>query len=224
VQLSKKSIEKDLEKVHRQLTEKTKYKKPTGIDKDITKEPKLKTKPVDKSVSKKNDFFENGIPKFDFSGSKNDKKTAEDKAIVKKSEKPVDPIKNDDVTVKVNSDKKKKEESVISEMPVISIPSDKKEEPQVTATKEDGKPIEAKPAPAVTDSKPTREKTEPEKKPVKEKPSEDKLPASDDKPVKDKAINDKPTKEKPPEVKQKPKQDKKADMGWGRDKKKRLSK
>ncbi|MCP4705325.1 MAG: dicarboxylate/amino acid:cation symporter, partial [candidate division Zixibacteria bacterium] len=46
VQLSKKSIEKDLEKVHRQLTEKTKYKKPTGIDKDITKEPKLKTKPV----------------------------------------------------------------------------------------------------------------------------------------------------------------------------------
>ncbi len=231
VQLSKKTIEQDLEKVHRQLSEKTRSKKPTVVSKDIIQEPKARPKSIDKTDSPKSEFFENGIPKFNFF---DDGKTTKDKPVEKKSDPTVDSKKSKDMAIKDNSVDKSQKKPIVSEIPVISIPSEKAEKSQDDVIVEKKKPIVIntalqdksievieKPKEKPAEQKPVKEKTSSsEKKKIEEKPEKKPVEKAEKKPVEKPEV--KP--QKKDLSKSETKQDKKADMGWGRDKKKRLSK
>jgi len=114
--LSKKAIEEDLERVQRQLSEKGRSKKPIDPGKDLTREPKPETKPIDKTDSYKGDFFSEGIPKFNFF--------------------------DDDKTTKESSDEKSHEEPIVSQIPVVSIPSSNDKKPQDDIVGDEEKPTE----------------------------------------------------------------------------------
>ncbi len=227
VQLSKKTIEQDLEKVHRQLSENARSKQPTLAPKDITQEPKSGAKPIDKTNLSRNEFFQNGIPKFNFFDDKN---TAKNKPVEKKSDPTVDSKKSEGIIIKNNSDDKNQNKPIVSEIPVITIPSEKKEKSQDNAIVEQKKPI------VINTARPDKSVEiieKPQVKPAEQKPPEAKISPPDKKKIEEKPIEKPETKavEKPEEKpqaedlsKSETKQDQKADMGWGRDKKKRLSK
>ncbi len=138
--LSKKTIEQDLEKVHRQLAEKNKSKESNGKIKDLIREPKPETKSIDKTDPHKGDFFSEGIPKFDFF---DDDKTKEARPIEEKSDTIVDSTKSEDI-IKDVSTEKNHEEPIVSEIPVISIPSSNDKKPPDEVVKEGKKPAEEK--------------------------------------------------------------------------------
>lgn len=230
-QLSKKTIEQDLEKVHRQLSENARSKKPTMAAKDITQEPKASTKSIDKTDLKKNEFFENGVPKFNFFDNK---KTTNNKPAEKKPDPTVDSKKSEDIDKKDNSDVKSQDKAIVSDIPVITIPSEKAEKSQDDVIVEQKKPI-------VINTAKTDKSSEaidsPKEKPAEQKPPEENISAPDKKTIEEKP-GEKPVEKSETKAEEKPevkpqekdlsksetKQDQKADMGWGRDKKKRLSK
>jgi len=138
-QFSKKTIEEDLEKVHRHLTSMGTAKESGDKTDNLAIKAKSEAVPVNPAETQKDEFFDKGVPKFDFFGDDKSKK-------------------DENISTEETPASTEHKEPVLPNIPIISAPSDidvstpkslaYKEEKDETGlsdkTKETGEPVSEK--------------------------------------------------------------------------------